>query len=69
VNLDKGDYDQRTPMHLASASGHLDVVKYLVEHKFDHSPRDRWGATPLNDAHHQDVKEYLESIGAGKGVD
>jgi len=50
VNLEKGDYDQRTPLHLAVSAGHLNVVKYLIEKaSVNHSPKDRWGATPLND--------------------
>jgi len=31
VNLEKGDYDQRTPLHLAVSAGHLNIVKYLIE--------------------------------------
>jgi glutaminase len=45
-----GDYDKRTPIHLASAAGNLEIVKYLVKSGVNISPRDRWGATPLNDA-------------------
>ena len=29
-NVNEGDYDGRTPLHLASEEGHLDAVKYLV---------------------------------------
>jgi ankyrin repeat protein len=50
LDLNSGDYDRRTPLHLASAAGHLDIVKYLVENGAEASPHDRWGATPLNDA-------------------
>ena len=31
IDLNKGDYDRRTPLHLASAEGHLDIVKYLLD--------------------------------------
>jgi len=31
------------------------------------SPRDRWGATPLNDAQDAAIIEYLKSHGAEKG--
>lgn len=30
VDLNKGDYDKRTPLHVAASGGHLSVVKYLV---------------------------------------
>ena len=31
VNLNDGDYDGRTALHLAAAEGHLKVVRFLVE--------------------------------------
>jgi glutaminase len=31
LNLNQGDYDKRTPLHLAAAAGHLDIVKYIVD--------------------------------------
>jgi glutaminase len=33
LKINAGDYDQRTPLHLAAANGHLHVVKYLIAHK------------------------------------
>ena len=43
INL--GDYDKRTAIHLASSDGLLAVVKLLVEELGAvHSPVDRWGA-------------------------
>ena len=57
--MDEGDYDQRTPLHLASAFGHLDIVKYLISTGVKVSPVDRWGATPLNDAKTVEIQEFL----------
>ena len=57
---------------LAASEGNLLVVKLLVEELgANHSPRDRWGGTPLNDAvrqEHQEVIMYLKSAGASMGV-
>ena len=51
VNVDEGDYDKRTAIHLASSEGLLDVAKCLVlDLSANHSPVDRWGNTPLDDA-------------------
>jgi glutaminase len=50
LNLDDGDYDQRTPLHLAASYGHLEIVSFLVSVGIKVNPRDRWGATPLSDA-------------------
>jgi len=81
ISLNNGDYDKRTPLHLASAAGHYDIVKYLIElKKYDPSTKqmvneinihvvDRWGATPLNDAKTEEIKELLLSHGAQKGVE
>ncbi len=67
----KGDYDNRTPLHLAASNGHLNVVKYLIEECgiINVNPIDRWNGTPYHDAlreKHSEVAEYLKSIGGDK---
>lgn len=69
LDLNSGDYDRRTPLHLASAAGHMDIVKYLVENGAEASPHDRWGATPLNDAQDPQIVEYLQSHGGERGTE
>ncbi|TNV87876.1 hypothetical protein FGO68_gene16169 [Halteria grandinella] len=68
-NLALGDYDRRTPLHLAAFNGKLKAVKYLVEEGgVDVNPLDRWGATPLNDAQsNMAISEYLKSKGGKEG--
>lgn len=67
--MEVGDYDGRTPLHLAAASGHIEIVKFLLNTKVNVNPRDRWAATPLNDATKPEIIELLASNGAEKGVD
>ncbi|MEO0985345.1 MAG: glutaminase A [Cyanobacteria bacterium J06639_14] len=70
VDLDAGDYDKRTPLHLAAAGGHKNVVSFLIEHGVDVNVTDRWGCTPLNDAEqqgHAAVVAILQEAGAQKG--
>ena len=46
------DYDNRTPLHLAVAANHYDVVRFLVEKaKVDVNPIDRMQTTPLDEAY------------------
>ena len=50
-DVNTGDYDARTACHLAASEGLLDTLHCLVsELGADHSPQDRWGGTPLDDA-------------------
>jgi len=62
------DYDSRTPLHLAAASGQVKVVRYLVYSGADLTLRDNFGYTPLHAAilgAHEEVAHLLRSAGAG----
>ncbi len=61
-SLQDGDYDRRTPMHLAAAEGQVDVIRFLLEHSVDPNTRDRWGGTPLADAEFGDHKAIVELL-------
>jgi len=63
MDMSQQDYDRRTALHLASAEGHIECVRYLVENcQVLPIARDRWGYTPLVEAHrfhHKSVVSYL----------
>lgn len=64
------DYDRRTALHVASSEGRLVVVKYLIAKGARVNRTDRWGGSPLDDAHrhrHTDVAKYLRSKGGKSG--
>lgn len=51
MDLNLGDYDNRTPLHVACGAAKFEVVRFLLEvARVNPNPVDRWGATPLNDA-------------------
>ncbi|KAJ6852290.1 serine/threonine-protein kinase STY8 [Iris pallida] len=50
------DYDNRTPLHVASLHGWLDVAKCLLDYGADVNAQDRWKNTPLADA--EGAKKY-----------
>ncbi|KAK7274871.1 hypothetical protein RIF29_15972 [Crotalaria pallida] len=60
------DYDNRTPLHVASLHGWVEVAKTLIEFGADVNAQDRWKNTPLADAEgakRSAVIELLKSHG------
>jgi len=49
-NLNTGDYDKRTGLHIVAAEGHYDIVQLLLENGAQTIVKDRWGNTPHDDA-------------------
>ena len=67
VDIDTGDYDGRTALHLATCGRHKHVIDYLIARGGSLNPRDRWGGSPLDDAYregHADIAALLERHGA-----
>ena len=62
-----GDYDRRTPLHLAAAEGNEVAVSFLLAAHADVLYRDRWGCTAIDDAirgGHVNVAKLLVAAGA-----
>ena len=60
-DLEAGDYDIRTPLHLASAEGQIEVVKYLLSQGVKPIP-DRWGGYPISDARNNNHQEIIDEF-------
>ena len=52
--VNAADYDGRTALHLGAAEGHDEVVNYLLSHGHPLHVRDRWNATPLDEARREE---------------
>ena len=66
-----GDYDKRTPLHVASSEGQLAVVKLLLYKYSAQFRTDRWGGTALDDAlrhRHAEIAQLLRSAGGKLGM-
>lgn len=67
LDVNQGDYDGRTMLHLAAAEGNVKVARLLIEEGADVSVVDRWNQSPLHDAvssEHQQVAQLLGAHGA-----
>lgn len=51
VNVNAINYDGRTALHVAVSNGQLDAARYLLMHQAKTEMKDRWGHTPLDEAH------------------
>ena len=69
IDLNTGDYDGRTALHLACSDGCVDVVRYLVVEKGCCTDvKDRWGNTPLTEIKDKEGDEYDTIRGLLHGV-
>lgn len=50
VDVNKGDYDGRTALHLACAEGHVDAIRALLDLGAQVGAQDRWGNSSLYEA-------------------
>jgi ankyrin repeat protein len=50
IDLDQGDYDSRTALHLAAGEGRSEIVELLCKAGANVNVEDRWGNRPLDDA-------------------
>ena len=72
VDVDGGDYDGRTALHLAAGNGHARVVEFLCGSGADVNAADRWGGRPLDDAQfggHRECVAVLRGRGARHGTE
>ena len=71
LNLNAGDYDLRTTLHLACSEGNARVVALLCQLGADPNVRDRWGSAPIKDAiegKHEAVLDVLRQAGVALEV-
>nr|GEW55808.1 integrin-linked protein kinase 1-like [Tanacetum cinerariifolium] len=62
------DYDNRTPLHVASLHGWIDVAKCLIEYGADVNAQDRWKNTPLADAEGAKKHNMIELLKLHNGM-
>jgi len=60
--LDQGDYDLRTPVHIAAACGNLHIVQFMIQVGCKLDSVDRFGRTPLDDAKQNGFTEVARVI-------
>eukprot|EP01104_Vermistella_antarctica_P005953 TRINITY_DN16698_c0_g2_i1.p1 TRINITY_DN16698_c0_g2~~TRINITY_DN16698_c0_g2_i1.p1 ORF type:complete len:506 (+),score=125.20 TRINITY_DN16698_c0_g2_i1:38-1519(+) len=58
----EGDYDKRTPLHIAAAEGKNAIVARLLEAGANPNAKDRWGFTPLDDAKRGNHAEVITAL-------
>ncbi|XP_038725623.1 potassium channel SKOR-like isoform X2 [Tripterygium wilfordii] len=68
----KGDYDGRSPLHIAALKGYEDIALFLIEQRVEINVSDKFGNTPLLEAiknEHDEVASLLVKAGASLKID
>jgi hypothetical protein len=61
ANIETTDYDKRSVAHLAAAEGHTELLLYLInETNFNFELKDRWGNTPMDEIHDEEIRQQFE---------
>jgi hypothetical protein len=68
VDVNKGDYDKRRPIHLAACGGHVRVIELLIVAQADINVKDRYQGTPLADALRHQQTEAADMLRMYGGV-
>lgn len=64
--ISEANYDNRTCLHIAAASGRKEIVSWLLSYGAPTDPVDNWGHTPWHEAkrgNHSKVARLLEEAG------
>uniref|UniRef100_A0A0N5BQA0 glutaminase n=1 Tax=Strongyloides papillosus TaxID=174720 RepID=A0A0N5BQA0_STREA len=65
ILLEEADYDGRTALHIAAATGNAEILEYILRYwKVTPDPKDIYGRTPLSDAiyfNHPDCVKLLQA--------
>eukprot|EP00539_Tryblionella_compressa_P013571 CAMPEP_0178830600 /NCGR_PEP_ID=MMETSP0746-20121128/9006_1 /TAXON_ID=913974 /ORGANISM="Nitzschia punctata, Strain CCMP561" /LENGTH=815 /DNA_ID=CAMNT_0020492771 /DNA_START=59 /DNA_END=2506 /DNA_ORIENTATION=- len=70
ININAGDYDRRTAIHIAASEGNLAAIRALVAFGADVNVKDRWNqtiSTEAKKANATKVLEFLETLDEYKG--
>ena len=59
TNVDVRTFRGRTPLHIASEMGLVEIVKFLLENGADVNAKDIWGNKPIDLTSHEKTKELL----------
>ena len=62
INLNKGDYDKRCPLHIAVDEKSYECITLLIKKGADYNVKDRWGVSPLSKAIELEDVKIIENF-------